>query len=251
MDIEARHNTSDAFKEMRKLLPGFFDSVRRANRLKSQYRKEFHAVLQPEKTASGWSVNPTSLYDVLKFIYFYLPPVEWWRIYGDARMFGKRKSTVIGISPINNEVSLQGHGFQSTEEFWRLACFYYGDNRINIEGNLGYKGGKVGAWVTEMQDKGNMMYSSGDSVYTDTCVGGNVGPLTDGGFNIFMNQTKEQCKEFCPETGRRSSLNLQIDRQHPDSIFNIPTAHYGFCLLHATARIAEHLLKLIAEDINR
>ena len=70
---------------------GLLDSGYSVNQLKKNQNAEFNIVLQPERTATGWKINPDRLRTCLKYVYPWLPPEEYWRIYGDAQTYGKQE----------------------------------------------------------------------------------------------------------------------------------------------------------------
>lgn len=55
----------ETFRNLRKLLPGFFDSERQIDKLKSTWQKEFNVVLKPERTTTGWSIDPKRLHQCI------------------------------------------------------------------------------------------------------------------------------------------------------------------------------------------
>lgn len=118
LKLQDSQGQRDMFRNLRKLLPGFFDSERQTDKLRSAWHKEFEVVLEPKRTTTGWSVNPNRLHKCLSFLYPWLDDVdqEWWRLYGDARNYGGQKSVLIAISNINNELMFNGNTFQSPEE---------------------------------------------------------------------------------------------------------------------------------------
>ena len=61
--------------------------------------------------------------------YHWLPESEWWRLYGDARNYGKKKTVLIGIGNLNHEQMLHKIQYQSPKEFYPMSVFYYGDDR--------------------------------------------------------------------------------------------------------------------------
>ena len=92
---------------------------------------------------------------------------------------------------------------------------------------------------------------SADSMCQDSIVGGNVGPLTSDGFNIFMNQNKDDKKTYSTATGCRSTPGYHIDREHSDKLFNVPMLQIAPWFDHGITRITEHLLTLLVAEIHR
>ena len=89
--------------ELRRKLPGYFDSESKVNILKAKLRREFEVVWQPQRTHSGWQISPERLRETLLFLYWWLPPNEWWKIYGDGRNFGGKDSVAITLNVLNSE----------------------------------------------------------------------------------------------------------------------------------------------------
>lgn len=124
-------------RALRRRLPRFFDSERKVNSLKVKFRREFEVVWKPERTHSGWRVNPDRLRETLLHLYWWLPPVEWWKIYGDGRNFGGNDSVALTLNVLNNEAMFHGFSYHSPDEYWPLYIFYGKDTRLNLELNLG------------------------------------------------------------------------------------------------------------------
>ena len=168
----------------------------------------------------------------------------------DARTSGKRKTTLVSISNINNEQALYGKGYHSPKDHWSVAIFYFGDERVNLESNIGCDGELI-RWISSMHRRNHKIYMSADSVAQDAIVGGDVGALTDTGFNIYMKQDKADKKNFEPSTGRRSDLNKKIDREHKNKLLDIPISQFAPCIDHGITRITEHLITLLVTEIHR
>ena len=49
---------TEIFRDLRRKLPGCFDSERKTEKLKAQFNKEFKAVLEPTETKTGFRINP-------------------------------------------------------------------------------------------------------------------------------------------------------------------------------------------------
>ena len=92
---------------------------------------------------------------------------------------------------MNNCQALHGIQFQSPQEIWPLAVFYQGDSRENLELNIGDgKGGPgwLNEWVENVQARSaSKVFLTGDSEFEDAVCGGDLGALTNSGFNLWMN----------------------------------------------------------------
>lgn len=107
-------NPREVVHKLRHLLPGFFPPDHTVKKLKKEYWKELFAIHNPTPTSTGLQIDPFALHETLQFVYPFLPVSQWWKIYGDGRTFGKRRSTMVGISPSNNKIVLFRAGWQST-----------------------------------------------------------------------------------------------------------------------------------------
>ncbi|XP_077977059.1 uncharacterized protein LOC144432666 [Glandiceps talaboti] len=235
--------------EIGKMLPNFFDSKRKVEKLKNKYNEEFRCILRPQRTANGWRIDPLSLHTCLQFLYYWLPKEELWRLHGDARHYGRKHTTVINLSCINNELVLHDLKFHNPDEYWPIAVFYEKDSRHNLECNIGNGFGKPGFledFATKIQSEGHKIFLCGDSMFLDNVLARKgIGPLTDSGFNIYMNDTVQSKADVCPRSGLRSNLNKTFDREHTESL--IPSIHVnqiGVCIDHAITRIVEKLVTL-------
>ena len=93
--------------------------------------------MQPERTPTGYRINPARLVECLQFLYYWLPKEQWWHLYGDGKKYGKKNSVMMAISNVNNEQKVNGVKFQSPKEMWPIQIFHYKDSRRNLELNIG------------------------------------------------------------------------------------------------------------------
>ena len=238
----------ETFRTLRKLLPGFIDSERRTEQLKYKWHKEFEVVLQPTRTKTGWRINPERLRKCVSFVYPWLKDVdtEWWRLYGDARNFGGQKSVLLSLSVLNNEAMFNGCSFQSPEEnSWPIHIFYGPDSRLNLELNIGDGDGYLNTWIDSMTQEGHKTFVASDNMFANAILGGGLDPKSNDNFSIYAFETTSTRSEVGANTGVRSELNRQIEREHPESLLPaIPTSHFIPCANHMFVRITEHLLTL-------
>ena len=116
------------------------DSERKVNAIKAKFVREFEVVWKPERTHSGWQINPQRLRETLGYLYWWLPENEWWKIYGDGRNFGGKDSVALTLNVLNDEAMFNGVGYHSPDEYWPIFIFYGKDTRLNLELNLGDPG---------------------------------------------------------------------------------------------------------------
>ena len=45
--------------------------------------------MQPQRTATGYRIEPARLVECLHYLYYWLPKEQWWHHYGDGRKYGK------------------------------------------------------------------------------------------------------------------------------------------------------------------
>lgn len=76
-----------------------------------------------------FSLCASKNFNVYFLRYHWLPETEWWRLYGDARNYGKKKTVLVGIGNLNHEQMLHNVQYQSPKEFYPISVFYYGDDR--------------------------------------------------------------------------------------------------------------------------
>ena len=98
LDIQDTTSATEIVRALRRKLPGFLDSERKVNGVKAKYMKEFEILWKPERTHSGWQINPQRLRETLQYLYWWLPESEWWKIYGDGRNFGGKDSVALTLS---------------------------------------------------------------------------------------------------------------------------------------------------------
>ena len=248
--IKMQDNCSmtEIFRALRRKLPGYFVSERQTEKLKSQFNEEFRVIFEPVQTKTGYRINPEKLVECLRFVYPWLAeiPELWWRLYGDARTYGGKKSVLLCLSNVNNETLLNDVNFQSPQDCWPIHIFYGGDSRLNLELNIS-KGGKPGYlndFVETVHDNGDTVFVASDSMFADAVLGGKLDPKSDTEFNLYNYETVFTKSEVGKVTGLRSELERKIEREHPESLLPaIPTEHFVPCANHMFARITEHLLK--------
>jgi hypothetical protein len=240
------------FDELRKRLPApLIASQKQERDLKKVYKELFTIIFLPKRTKTGYAIDLGRLLEVLKFRFYFLNTHKHWRLYGDARVIGKRKSTFIGISPLNDELRLRGFLFQSPKEVFPISIFYGGDSRENLEENLGCPS-HIDAQVNTTAESTDTLYLTGDEMYLESALesNGSLGPTSKDGWDIYKKITKEERQNTHAVTGLRTDLDLSIDRQHPRSLFpSIPIHYVVMCLLHGLARCVEKLLNLEIEII--
>ena len=243
----------ETFRTLRKLVPGFIDSERRTEQLKYKWHKEFEVVLQPTRTKTGWRINPERLRRCVSFVYPWLKDVdtEWWRLYGDTRNFGGQKSVLLSLSVLNNEAMFNDCSFQSPEEnCWPIHIFYGPDSRLNLELNIGDGDGYLNTWIDIIAQEGHKTFVASDNMFANAILGGGLDPKSDDNFSIYAFETSSTRSEVGENTGVRSELKRQIEREHPESLLPaIPTSHFVPCANHMFVPITEHLLTLRSQSI--
>lgn len=236
------------FDELRKKIPGILPSRRVEQTAKKELQNEFDAILLPKRTPSGWQIDPSRLMEVLRFKYHTSNGSRHWKLYGDGREIGGRQSTFVAVSFLNNEGFFVDGSFQNPKNVYPLNIFYESDSRDNIEENLGFpcRNDQI---FREMTD--DVFYLTGDEMFLEAMLDpcGELGPMTDTGWNIYRKCDKRS-KELTAEDGLRTSLHLEIDRQHKDRIFTaVPTERTVMCALHAITRCVEKFLNLEIQNI--
>ena len=202
----------ETFRNLRKQLPGFIDSERRTDQLKYKWHKEFEVVLQPSRTKTGWRINPERLRKCVSFAYPWLQEVdtEWWRLYGDA--------------------------------LWMIDG---SDSRLNLQLNIGGVDGYLNSWIDSMAQEGHKTFVASDNMFANAILGGGLDPKSNDNFSIYAFETTLTCSEVGENTGVRSEIKRQIEREHPESLLPaVPTSHFIPCANHMFVRITEHLLTL-------
>ena len=43
--------------------------------------------MQPQRTATGYRIEPARLVECLHYLYYWLPKEQWWHLYGDGRKY--------------------------------------------------------------------------------------------------------------------------------------------------------------------
>ena len=243
-------NPTEIFAALRKHLPGFFASSRQTDKFKKQ-SKETMAYLKPTKTATGLSISPWRLRNCLNYLYHWLGTEEWWRFFIDGSAMGREQVTLIGLSNINSSSLLHGIQWNSPKEVWLTNLFFLQDSRYNLESNLGSRGGALSNFIDLMQENGHQIFLSADSKCIDAVYGGGLSPTSTDKWNVYMYGDEASKARFNTCTGRRSDLHLQIDREHPEKMFNIPLQNVGIDPNHMISRITEKIIKLLVRDIHQ
>ena len=245
LDIQDTTSAREIVRALRRKLPGFLDSERKVNGVKAKYMKEFEILWKPERTHSGWQINPQRLRETLQYLYWWLPESEWWKIYGDGRNFGGKDSVALTLNTVNDEAMFNGVAYHSPEEYWPITIFYGKDTRLNLELNLGdpHKEGSLNKWIQTMQENGHKIYLSSDSKFSDNILGGGLDPTSDDSFTMYNYETKQTRSEVGFQTGLRSELCRRIEREHPESLLpSLPTTHYIPDGNHCFCRLTEHMV---------
>ncbi|CAH3163305.1 unnamed protein product, partial [Porites lobata] len=245
LDIQDTTSATEIVRALRRKLPGFLDSERKVNGVKAKYMKEFEILWKPERTHSGWQINPQRLRETLQYLYWWLPESEWWKIYGDGRNFGGKDSVALTLNTVNDEAMFNGVAYHSPEEYWPITIFYGKDTRLNLELNLGdpHKEGSLNKWIQTMQENRHKIYLSSDSKFSDNILGGGLDPTSDDSFTMYNYETKQTRSEVGFQTGLRSELCRRIEREHPESLLpSLPTTHYIPDGNHCFCRLTEHMV---------
>ena len=255
--INARenHHGRRLIQSMKKLVPGILPSEHDEFQTQRKQKDEFLSVLNPFRTATGWFINPSRLFDVLQFRYPFLPKDIHVRIQGDARQIGNRHNTYIGMSIVNNEMLLHGLSYQNPKEVYPVGLFYESDSRDNLEENLNVGSSNIlDDFISQEpmhSDITKHVYLGGDHMFVQAILDGSnkLGPLTDSGWNFYHESNRCQMSETA-ENGLRTDLNLPIDRTHPESLLpSIPLSKIVPCILHGLPRCVEKLMMLEVELI--
>ena len=245
LDIQDTTSPTEIVRTLRRKLPGFIDSERKVNTMKAKFVKEFEVVWKPERTNSGWKINPQRLRETLLHLYWWLPESEWWKIYGDGRNFGGKDSVALTLNVLNDEAMFQGIGYHSPEEYWPIYIFYGKDTRLNLELNLGdpNKHGGLNKWIETMLDSGHQIYLSSDAKFSDNLLGGGLDPTSEDAFTMYNYETKQTRSEVGSNTGLRSELGRKVEREHPESLLpSLPTANFIPDGNHCFCRLTEHMV---------
>ncbi|XP_066016810.1 uncharacterized protein [Pocillopora verrucosa] len=159
LKLQDQCNSGQTIDEIRKILPpGYLATKRKVAELKTKYKLEFEAIMQPQRTATGYRIEPARLVECLHYLYYWLPKEQWWHLYGDGRKYGKKDTVMIAISNVNNEQKLNGIKFQSPKEMWPIHIFHHKDSRRNLELNIGDGHGGPGylnEWIKDSQNLGH------------------------------------------------------------------------------------------------
>ena len=46
--------------------------------------------MQPQRTPTGYRIEPTRLVECLHYLYYWLPKEQRWHLYGDGRKYGEK-----------------------------------------------------------------------------------------------------------------------------------------------------------------
>jgi hypothetical protein len=220
LQVEDNSSASDAIAYVRRKFPGLISSSYAVEILKNKLKKECELVLQPERCATGWKIQPDRLHTCLQFAYPWLQETkpEWWKIYGDGRTYGRQKSVAVAIGNLNNEHILNGCSFQSPKEMWPICLFYGGDSRLNLELNLGGDSSWLSNWATSMETSGHSMFLTGDSMFLDAMAATDLDPTSKDRFSIYNHETVDTKGKVDATTGLRSGLGRTIERVLPNSV---------------------------------
>ncbi|KAJ8042552.1 hypothetical protein HOLleu_13637 [Holothuria leucospilota] len=249
INLEENYSGTRLVEELRKLLPGIIPSQKEESEQKSQYLREFLSSLEPQRTPTGWRLNPHSLIALLSFKYFWADGPKYWKLYGDGREIGGRQSTYLAISFLNNEAYLHNMLYHDPNEIFPIAIFYEKDSRDNLEENCS---SWLNKFITEKTKEGHTFYLCGDEMFLEAVLDGSgiLAPNSESGWNIYLNMSVEDKNTTCKETGLRTSLPLQIDRCHPENLLpSIPLENVAMCIMHGLARVVEKLLTLEVQDV--
>ena len=209
LNVQDNMNSTEFACDLRRKIPSLLDSAYSVDQLKKTLKKEFNVVLQPQRTATGWRIEPDRLHQCLKYVYPWIPEQEYWRAYGDARTYGKQKSVLLAIGNLNDEQLLNNVQIQSPKEIWPLSIFYFQDSRLNLELNLageesvGYSSGWLNQWIGQMKDKSHKMYLTGDSMFLDAIADPKLDPKSESGISIYNYETTATKGDVCENTGLR------------------------------------------------
>lgn len=233
LHVEDNSSASDAITFIRKMFPGLVSSSYAVDALKNKLKEECQLVLKLERCATGWRIQPDRLHMCLQFVYPWLQEIdgEWWKLYGDARTYGKQKSVVIAIGNLNNEQVLHGCSYQSPKEMWPICLFYGGDSRLNLELNLDGSSPWLSNWTTGMEADGHSMFLIGDSMFLDAMAATNLDPTSKDQFNIYNHETVNTKGSVDETTGLRSGLGRSINRDLPNAILKGELRFVSFGLL--------------------
>ena len=157
--------------------------------------------------------------------------------------------------------------------FGQYVFYYGGDDRWDLEANIGRSGGKPGwlnDWVDTVQGglndnssatssaqnkdvqytkvgKNSNVFLSSDSKCLDSIEGeaGELHPLSTFGWNMYGHDHKHTRQNFDKSSGRRSDLNKTISRKNPNSLLpSIPLHRKVLCIDHSIARTVGKLVEL-------
>ncbi|CAH3129528.1 unnamed protein product, partial [Pocillopora meandrina] len=227
LDIQETTSATEIVRTLRRKLPGFLDSERKVNTMKN-------------KTHSCWQIDPRRLRETLCYLYWWLPEEELWKIYGDGRNFGGKDSVALTLNVLNDEAMFNGVGYHSPEDYWPISI-----TRLNLEQNLGDPGkpDSLNKWIEAMLDNGHKIFLSGDSNFFDSLLGGGLDATSTDAFTMYNYETKETRSNVECNTGLRSELGRQIEREHTESLLpSLPAAHFIPDGNHCFCRLSEHMV---------
>lgn len=229
---------------------GFIPTVKKESDFKKLVQKEYNSILLPQATHSGISVDPQRLVELLRFRYPLVQNKINWKLYGDGFEMGGRKTAFLGISILNDEASNYGVKFQDPSIIFPTNLFYGSDSRDNLEANLADQ--RLRRMVEESareQPSRDDFFLAADEMFliAERDGSGTLGPTTNTGWDIYHECDKDSKGHCDPTTGLRTDVNIQIDREHPQSLLPIPINKVMMCILHGQVRVTEKLADLVLE----
>ena len=96
-----------------------------------------------------------------------------------------------------------------------------------------------------MAQEGHKTFVASDNMFANAILGGGLDPKSNDNFSIYAFETTSTRSAVGENSGLRSELKRQIEREHPESLLPaVPTNHFIPCANHMFVRITEHLLSL-------
>lgn len=133
-----------------------------------------------------------------------------------------------------------GVGYHSPEDYWPISI-----TMLNLEQYLGDPGkpDSLNKWIEAMLDNGHKIFLSGDSNFFDSLLGGGLDATSTDAFTMYNYETKETRSNVGCNTGLRSELGRQIEREHPESLLSsLSTAHFIPDGNRCFCRLSEHMV---------
>ena len=113
-----------------------------------------------------------------------------------------------------------------------MHILYGSDSRLNLELNIGGGGGYLNSWIDEKAQKGHKTFVASDNMFANAILGGGLDPKSSDNFSIYAFETTLTRSEVGENSGVRSELKRQIEREHPESLLPaVPTNHF-LCANH-------------------